>query len=233
MMLDDQLRDELTQAAARIESDTDSALTRVVLVGRQRQRVRRAGSAVLLAAVVTTAAFGISRADLGDLGRHPQPASHSSHPTLPGASHDEHSNTALTGIWQSRPQSTRRVREAITAAGLSRTDADRAVGTAKRWRVSVSFTQNGGGPVATPETWDPTTPGVSLRLDKPRPYELLPHHRLLMHRSGVVGPRLMFSYQLVGNRLTLHYVNAAPHPLTRQAQARIVTWTFAPLLKVN
>ncbi len=235
MALEQRLRDELSRSADSIRSETDLVLAQVILVARRRQRARRGGTAFLIAAVMMAGVVGISRLDVDNLGRRPAPATRSSGLTQwVGSNLDGHAalRNAVTGVWQSSSRPSRQVRVAIKAAGFTDADANRALGNAAQWQAQIFFSFHGNGPVVITKTWDPSNPGVSLRIDDPIPYKLLPRDRLLL--SPVASPtELMFSYRIVGDRLTLHYQGASPHPLRNGAAARIIAWTSAPLTMVH
>ncbi len=234
MALEERLREELNRSADSLSSGTEAQLAQVVAAAHRRQRGRRAGAALLAATLGIAGALGLSHLKADYLGRQPDPTTQSPKPTLPAGLNDSHAaiRNAVTGVWQSKPQASRHVLAAITSAGLTRADADLAIGDAQRWQAQVFFSFHGNGPVVIAQTWDPSDSQVALHIDDPQPYELLPHHRLQL-LPVVSSTRLLFSYRIAGDRLTMRYLRADPHPLPDRAVARILAWTSAPLVRVD
>lgn len=233
MASEQRLRDELTRAAASVETDVAAALNRVIGTARRRHRTRvTALAAAIVIAVVGAVSFSRLGSDI--LGREPSPASHSTAPNgLPGAP-DLHAQgrNALTGQWQSSSYSRARVRAAITASGLSSTDADHTLGTAHRWFVQMTFSQDVGYAALVVETSDPGNPGASLTISEKYQYTLLPSNRLLVtttHRDI----RWVLSYHLHGDTLVLDVPSSTADRLDPRVAARLVAWTFAPLTLVH
>ncbi len=233
MASEQQLRDELTRAAAGVEPDVDAALVHVIGTARRRHRTRVTALAVAIV-ILIVGAVGFAQLGHDLLGREPSPATHSTGPNGLQAPPDLHAGgrNALTGQWLSSSYPRARVRAAITDAGLSSADADHTLGSGQQWRVQMTFGQNDGNAALVVETSDPGNPGASLTISDKYLYTLLPSNRLLLTTTHG-ETRWVLSYQLHGDTLLVHLPRSTADRLDDRTAAQLIAWTFAPLTLVH
>jgi len=146
--------------------------------------------------------------------------------------------SSLQGEWDTGAYPSSRVRAAIIDAGLSSADAIEPSGGGKRFEFKLVFYEESGVPFVRAAGWDPSKYPEPPDADH-GPYRLLQNDRIAITCDvcDLATQFMLFSYELSGNTLTLHYIRSVdPDRSAKELHDDapfLIAWTVAPFHKMH